>query len=84
MNSEAHDYAVLIMNLRTIGRKIDYALNYINRFERYILSGFVVNENISFDGDLENLKNSLTAKRDQIFNSIIPALEMEMQAAATR
>ena len=80
MNSEAHEYRMLIMNLRRIGREIDYTLNYINRYERYILSGFVVNDTYSFDKDLNELKERLTYKRDKIFNTIIPSLEQEMQA----
>ena len=80
MNSEAHEYRVLIMNMRKIGREIDYVLNYINRYERYIINGLVVNDDKSFDKDLNALKDSLTYKRDKIYNSIIPALEAEMQA----
>ena len=80
MNSDAHEYRVLIMNLRRIGREIDYTLNYINRFERYIVSGIVANDNKSFDRNLNSLKETLTYKRDRIFNTIIPSLEEEMQA----
>ncbi len=82
MNSEVREYRILIMNLRRIGREIDYALNYFSRYERYILSGLVANDNVSFDKELEDLKERLTYKRDRIYNTIIPSLEMEMQAAA--
>ena len=84
MNSEAHEYRVLIMNMRRIGREIDYALNYVSRYERYISSGFVANETVSFDRELNNLKENLTIKRDEVFNTIIPTLEAEMQAAMMR
>ena len=80
MNSEAHEYRVLIMNIRKIGREIDYILNYINRYQRYILNGLVVNDNKSFDRDLDSLKERLTYKRNKIFDYIIPSLEAEMQA----
>ena len=49
MNSEAREYRVLIIGLRRIGREIDYTLNYINRYERYILNGLVANDDCSFD-----------------------------------
>lgn len=81
MNSEAREYRVLIINLRRIGREIDYTLNYINRYERYIVSGLVVNDDKSFDKELNDLKERLMYKRDRIFNTIIPSLEMELTAA---
>ncbi len=81
MNSEAREYRVLIINLRRIGREIDYTLNYINRYERYIISGLVVNDDKSFDKELNDLKERLMYKRDRIFNTIIPSLEMELTAA---
>ncbi len=84
MNDEVRAYRTLILNMRKIGREIDYTMNYINRFERNILSGFVANENVSFDKRLDNLKQQLDAKKNQIYNSIIPTLEAEMQAAMTR
>lgn len=82
MKPEVREYYVLIMNMRRIGRKIDYILNYISRYERSIVSGFSINENVSFDHKLDNLKASLTSKRNQIYNSIIPTLESEMRAAS--
>ena len=84
MNSEAHEYRVLIMNMRRIGREIDYILNYINRYQRYILSGLVANDDKSFDRQLDSLKERLTYKRNRVYSSIIPALEAEMQAIMSR
>ena len=84
MNPEVREYRVCIMNLRRIGREIDYALNYITRYERYIVNGLVVNDDNSFDKDLDSLKEKLTYKRNKIYNSIIPSLEAEMEAAMSR
>ena len=81
MNAEVQQYRVLIMNLNRIGREIDIAINYISRFQRYILSGLVANDNKSFDKDLDGLKQALSSRRDRIYNSIIPTLRAEMQAA---
>ena len=84
MNAEVQQYRILIMNLNRIGREIDVAINYISRYQRYIISGLLANDSKSFDQEVEPLKDALMSRRDRIYNSIIPALRVEMQEAMMR
>lgn len=81
MNAKVYEYRTLINNLRRVSREIDVILNQINRYESLILSGLAVNDNISFDGELKDLKEKLTYKKNKIVNVIIPGLNTEMEMA---
>lgn len=68
------EYIELISQMRTLAYKMDYIINNINRYKMFISKGFIVNDNISFEKELENLKEVLTFKKNKIKNDIIPEL----------
>ena len=80
MKGEVKQYRTLITNLRTIRREISSTVTRIERFEKSILNGFVVNDEVSFNKELNNLKSILNSKIDSINNDIIPSLEAERDA----
>lgn len=76
---ERQVYFQLISDLRRAVRNIDVLLMNIQRYENYISVGLVINENITFNKDLNQMKETLNYKRNKIRNEFIPSLQMMMQ-----
>lgn len=79
MPSEEIDcYINLITDLHSLANKIDYVVNYINIYNAYIKRGFLLNDKISFDKNLDDLVETLNYKKNKIRNDIIPALYSQL------
>lgn len=73
-NSNVSEYLDLISKMRKLAYKMDYVINNITRYENYITKGFILNDSISFEDNLNDLKEKLIYKRNKIRNDIIPEL----------
>lgn len=73
-NSNVSEYLELISKMRKIAYKMDYVINNITRYENYISKGFILNDSISFESNLKDLKEQLIYKKNKIRNDIIPEL----------
>ncbi len=73
-------YINLINDLRQASRDMNILLINIKKYENYILRGLVINDNISFNNELTQLKETLSYKINKIRNEIIPALYAILRA----
>lgn len=71
---ERQSYIALINELQRAARDMNMLLNNIKRYEMSISRGLVVNDNVTFDNNLNSLKETLNYKINQIKNEIIPNL----------
>lgn len=77
---EQQMYINLINDLRQAIRDMSILLNNIRRYESYITRGLMVNDNITFNDDLSQMKETLNYKINKIRNEIIPGLYMSLSA----
>lgn len=77
-SEEIDSYVTLISDLHSLANKIDYVVNYINIYNAYIKRGFLLNDTISFDKNLDELVETLNYKKNKIRNDIIPAIYSQL------
>lgn len=79
-SADQQSYINLINDLRQASRDMNILLINIKKYENYILRGLVINDNISFNNELTQLKETLSYKINKIRNEIIPALYAILRA----